>query len=161
MTVEVTVWYDGDCPLCRNEIAVLRALGGKVAFVDLSIGEPCPIDRAAMKLRFHAQAPGGPLLSGAEAFAAMWRAVPPLPPSVASTGGPSANPVRWKRSVVRVEPAVRRSTVVAPRVSRELTPSRFGWVMRYFWMEQDYLEQGLLHQPAYFLPLQLRSHPRH
>ena len=79
-SVEVTVWYDGDCPLCRNEIAVLRALGGKVAFVDLSIGEPCPIDRAAMKLRFHAQAPGGPLLSGAEAFAAMWRAVPPLRP---------------------------------------------------------------------------------
>ena len=26
--VEVTVWYDGDCPLCRNEIAVLRALDG-------------------------------------------------------------------------------------------------------------------------------------
>lgn len=80
--VEVTVWYDGDCPLCRNEIAALRALdgGGRLAFVDLSIGEPCPIDRTTMTQRFHAQETGGPLLSGAEAFAAMWRAVPPLRP---------------------------------------------------------------------------------
>jgi predicted DCC family thiol-disulfide oxidoreductase YuxK len=78
----LTVWYDGDCPLCRNEIALLRAMdrAGRIAFVDLSVGLPCPIDRMAMKMRFHAQEAGGPLLSGAEAFAAMWRAVPPLAP---------------------------------------------------------------------------------
>lgn len=81
-TKRLTVWYDGDCPLCRNEIALLRALdrAGQIAFVDLSVGLPCPIDRMAMKMRFHAQEAGGPLLSGAEAFAAMWRAVPPLAP---------------------------------------------------------------------------------
>lgn len=81
-TRRLTVWYDGDCPLCRNEIAVLKALdrADRIAFVDLSVGLPCPIDRMAMKMRFHAQEPGGPLLSGAEAFAAMWRAVPPLAP---------------------------------------------------------------------------------
>ena len=79
---QVTVWYDGDCPLCRNEIAILRSLdrAGRIAFVDLSVGLPCPIDRMAMKMRFHAQEPAGPLLSGAEAFAAMWRAVTPLAP---------------------------------------------------------------------------------
>jgi predicted DCC family thiol-disulfide oxidoreductase YuxK len=81
-TQRLTVWYDGDCLLCRNEIAMLKALdrAGRIAFVDLSVGLPCPIDRMAMKMRFHAQEPGGPLLSGAEAFAAMWRAVPPLAP---------------------------------------------------------------------------------
>ena len=39
----------------------------------------CPIDRRVLLARFHAQE-GDRLLSGAAAFAAMWRAIPVLRP---------------------------------------------------------------------------------
>jgi predicted DCC family thiol-disulfide oxidoreductase YuxK len=78
----VTVWYDGGCPLCLREIALMRRLdsAGAIAFIDLEGDGTCPLDRAAMLARFHAQERGGPALVGAEAFAAMWRAVPVLRP---------------------------------------------------------------------------------
>lgn len=40
----------------------------------------CPIDQAQLLLRFHAQEAGQPIVSGAAAFAAMWRVVPALRP---------------------------------------------------------------------------------
>lgn len=78
----VTVWYDGDCPLCRREIAVLRRLDrrGAVAFVEAHTADSCPIDRAELLARFHAQEGDGPVVNGAAAFAAMWRALPLLRP---------------------------------------------------------------------------------
>ena len=77
---QVTVWFDGGCPLCRREIALLRRLDrrGAVAFVEVGGLESCPMDRADLLARFHAQETGGPMLSGAAAFAAMWRAIPGL-----------------------------------------------------------------------------------
>ncbi len=79
----LTVWHDGGCPLCRREIAFLRRLdrGRRIEFVDVFGTEPvsCPLDRAAMLARFHAREDGR-LLSGAAAFAAMWRAIPVLRP---------------------------------------------------------------------------------
>ena len=77
----VTVWHDGACPLCAREIALMRRLDrrGRIAFVDATTAA-CPVDRAAMLERLHAREEGGPLLSGAAAFAAMWRAVPLLRP---------------------------------------------------------------------------------
>ena len=79
---DVTVWYDGACPLCIREIALMRKLDrrGAIAFVDIaSPAQPCPIDRQLMLDRFHASEDGR-LLSGAAAFAAMWRAIPILRP---------------------------------------------------------------------------------
>ena len=79
---EVTVWFDGDCPLCAREIALLRRLDwrGAVRFIDVaSGGGSCPVDRAELLARFHAEEDGR-LVSGAEAFAAMWRAIPVLRP---------------------------------------------------------------------------------
>jgi predicted DCC family thiol-disulfide oxidoreductase YuxK len=79
---QVTVWFDGDCPLCRREIALMRRLDrrGAIDFVDIASGQgACPIDRADLLARFHASE-NGRLVSGAEAFAAMWRAVPVLSP---------------------------------------------------------------------------------
>ena len=79
---QVLVWFDGGCPLCQREIALMRRLDRKQAirFVDVSTGaESCPIDRATLLARFHA-AEDGRMLSGAAAFAAMWRAIPLLRP---------------------------------------------------------------------------------
>jgi predicted DCC family thiol-disulfide oxidoreductase YuxK len=77
------VWYDGDCPLCRREVALMRKLDvhGRIDWVNLVAATPtaCPIDRAELLARFHASE-GGQLLSGAAAFAAMWRAIPLLRP---------------------------------------------------------------------------------
>lgn len=79
---ELIVWHDGACPLCRREIALMRRLdrAGAIRFVDATdAGATCPIDRTRLLERFHAQE-DGVLLSGAAAFAAMWRAIPLLRP---------------------------------------------------------------------------------
>jgi predicted DCC family thiol-disulfide oxidoreductase YuxK len=77
----LSVWYDGDCPICRREIAIMRRLDrrGRIDFVDASGPASCPVDRAELLARFHAMEDGR-LLSGAAAFAAMWRAIPVLRP---------------------------------------------------------------------------------
>ena len=53
----------------------------RIDFIDLASGEAssCPVDRAALLARFHARE-GDRMLSGAAAFAAMWRAIPLLRP---------------------------------------------------------------------------------
>lgn len=83
MTPPVRVWYDGACPLCLREIALMRRLDrrGSINFVDVAAGaDPsCPIDRAQLLARFHAEE-DGVVHSGAAAFAAMWRAIPLLRP---------------------------------------------------------------------------------
>ncbi len=79
----VTVWYDGACPLCIREIALMRRLdrARAIDFVDVAPEEAvCPIDRQLLLARFHAREAGGPILDGAAAFAAMWRAIPVLRP---------------------------------------------------------------------------------
>ena len=76
------VWFDGGCPLCRREIAAMKRLdrAGRITFLDVAAEETdCPIDRGALLARFHAQE-NGVMLSGAAAFAAMWRAIPLLRP---------------------------------------------------------------------------------
>lgn len=79
---EVTVWFDGDCPLCLKEIALMRRLDTRdaIRFVEIQAGGDCPLDRATLLQRFHAREGGEPIVSGAAAFAAMWRAIPLLRP---------------------------------------------------------------------------------
>lgn len=83
MPALVKVWYDGACPLCLREIALMRRLDrrGRITFIDVAEGaDPsCPIDRAQLLARFHAEE-DGVVHSGAAAFAAMWRAIPLLRP---------------------------------------------------------------------------------
>lgn len=79
---KVQVWYDGGCPLCRREIAIMRRLDRRdaIEFIDVDRGSgDCPISRADLLARFHARE-HGQILSGAAAFAAMWRAIPILRP---------------------------------------------------------------------------------
>ena len=80
---ELTVWHDGSCPLCRREIALMRRLDTRhaIRFVDAASddGSGCPLEPATMLARFHAEE-NGRLVSGAAAFAAMWRVIPLLRP---------------------------------------------------------------------------------
>ena len=78
----VIIWFDGSCPLCAREIALMRWLDrrGAITFCDVSPPDAiCPLDRQTLLTRFHASE-HGELLSGAAAFAAMWRAIPLLKP---------------------------------------------------------------------------------
>ena len=108
----LTVWYDGACPLCTREIALIRRLDRRraIEFIDVA-GEDaaCPIDRAVLLARFHALE-GGVLLSGAAAFAAMWRAVPLLRPLGLAARLPGALWLleRAYRGFLRVRPALQR-----------------------------------------------------
>jgi predicted DCC family thiol-disulfide oxidoreductase YuxK len=80
--LKIKVWYDGACPLCTREITLMRKLdtGGAIEFVDIiSTDDHCPADRSTLLARLHAEE-DGQLLSGAAAFAAMWRAIPLLRP---------------------------------------------------------------------------------
>ena len=116
-TARVTVWFDGACPLCLREIALMRRLdrAGRIAFVDVAAeGDgACPLDRAELLARFHAQEAGRPLVSGAAAFAAMWRALPLL-----AWAGHLARlpPVLWV-----LERAYRWFLRVRPRLQRWIT----------------------------------------
>jgi predicted DCC family thiol-disulfide oxidoreductase YuxK len=77
----LTVLYDGACPLCRREISVYRGLrpNTPVCFADVSdpaMPLPDGTTRAQLLARFHVRAGDGRLLSGAEAFLALWAALP-------------------------------------------------------------------------------------
>jgi predicted DCC family thiol-disulfide oxidoreductase YuxK len=115
---KLTVWFDGACPLCAREIALLRRLdrGSAIRFVDVSDatesgeGGRCPVDRGALLARFHAQEAGKPIVSGAAAFAAMWRAIPLLSPLGHVARLP---PVLWAlervyRGFLRLRPRLQR-----------------------------------------------------
>ena len=84
---QLTVLYDGACPLCRREIGVYRGLQANtpVCFFDVSnvsdVGKSAPLlppgtTRAQLMARFHVQRADGELLSGARAFLALWAALP-------------------------------------------------------------------------------------
>lgn len=79
---DVTVWYDGECPLCLREIGLMRRLDTRdaIEFIDVHGGEGCPLDPTVLLERFHAREGQKALVSGAAAFAAMWRAIPLLRP---------------------------------------------------------------------------------
>lgn len=79
---DVTVYYDGACPLCRSEIGVYQGCQGseRVAFVDVSTvtGEAVApdLDRATALARFHVRRADGTLASGAEGFGTLWLVLP-------------------------------------------------------------------------------------
>lgn len=106
------VWFDGDCPLCRREIAVMRRLDrrGAIAFIDVADGQgSCPIDRAELLARFHARE-DGVMVSGAAAFAAMWRAIPVLRPFGLAARNPTVLGLleRLYRGFLRIRPGLVR-----------------------------------------------------
>jgi predicted DCC family thiol-disulfide oxidoreductase YuxK len=111
-TARVTVWYDSQCHLCLREISLMRRLDsrGAIEFVDLYVAESCPVNRDDLLRRFHAQERGRPVVSGAAAFAAMWRAIPALRPLGLVARFP---PVLWL-----LEGAYRVFLLIRPRLQR-------------------------------------------
>ena len=80
-TAPLTVLYDGACPLCRREIGIYRGLlpNTPVCFADVSdaaLPLPPGTTREQLLARFHVRSREGQLLSGAQAFLALWAALP-------------------------------------------------------------------------------------
>ncbi|MAM62249.1 MAG: DUF393 domain-containing protein [Maritimibacter sp.] len=76
-----TVYYDGECPLCRAEIALYRRHdgAGAIDLVDVRRSParlPEGLGREAALGRFHVRAADGEILSGAAAFAELWSRLP-------------------------------------------------------------------------------------
>lgn len=77
----MTVLYDGACPLCRREIGLYRGLHATAPlhFEDVSDTAavvPEGVTRDQLMARFHVRQANGSLLSGAQAFLAMWAVLP-------------------------------------------------------------------------------------
>ena len=80
-TPGLTVLYDGACPLCRREIALYRGVRGDVplCFADVSdetVGLPPSLTRDTALARFHVRRADGQIVSGAQAFLALWSVLP-------------------------------------------------------------------------------------
>lgn len=77
-----TVYYDGGCPVCSREIAMYRREPGGDAVRWVDVGHCSAADlgaglsRDAALARLHLRRPDGTLVSGAEAFTTLWRALP-------------------------------------------------------------------------------------
>jgi predicted DCC family thiol-disulfide oxidoreductase YuxK len=75
------VYYDGACPLCRLEIGHYKTCDRlrAIRFVDVSRADADTgnnLARAAAMARFHVRQGNGELVSGAEAFVAVWQVLP-------------------------------------------------------------------------------------
>jgi predicted DCC family thiol-disulfide oxidoreductase YuxK len=85
----LTIWYDGDCPICSQEIDWLkRQTDASIAYVDQTTATVLPLERSTLMRRFHALELNGPLLSGIDAFAALGHRRKFLKPLSAATGIP-------------------------------------------------------------------------
>ena len=80
---ELTVYYDGACPLCRAEIGHYRRCEGaeRLDFVDIA-GDRSAVtlgpglDCASARRRFHVRDADGRLFSALRPSARLWRALP-------------------------------------------------------------------------------------
>lgn len=75
------VFYDGDCPLCRREIDMLRRRdgAGRIRFTDIAASDFDPaalgLRRETLMKRIHGRLPNGELVEGVEVFRQLYAAV--------------------------------------------------------------------------------------
>jgi len=80
-TFDVEVFFDGECPLCRREIAFIDKLNrrGRVRLTDIAAKDfdPAPIgrDMDALMARIHGRLPDGTLIEGVEVFRRVYSAI--------------------------------------------------------------------------------------
>ena len=97
----LTVYYDGDCPVCRLEVDLYRRAGSGVEWIDIErmADADLPLPRDTLLGRFHARRPDGTWAVGVDAFQAIWRALP-----------------RWRRAAWAFDvPGLRGATELAYR----------------------------------------------
>jgi len=75
------VLYDGACPLCRREIGIYRGVEPNTPLCyadvnDAALPLPPGTTREQLLARFHVRSADGELLSGAQAFLALWAVLP-------------------------------------------------------------------------------------
>lgn len=78
---EIEAFFDGDCPLCAREIAMLRRWDreGKILFTDISAPDFDPTSTGVsfdtLMARMHGRLPDGTLIEGVEVFRRLYAAV--------------------------------------------------------------------------------------
>ena len=82
--IPLSVWYDGDCPVCRQEVALYRRIDrdDRIEWIDILAlaDDKLPAGKTRQELlgRFHAQEGNGRWKIGVDAFAAIWQQLPAL-----------------------------------------------------------------------------------
>lgn len=80
---DITVYYDGECPLCRREIALYKGLNcsADIDYVDIEATKfncnDLSLKKKQLKSRFHIKT-NGRFLNGGYAFAELWKHFPTL-----------------------------------------------------------------------------------
>ncbi len=120
----MTVYFDGACPLCTAEIGHYRKLdrSNTVDFADVSAPDIVPgpdLVREQAMARFHVRLPDGQLLSGASAFAALWRQMPGWWGILGKVAG-------WRPVTLVLEVAYRAFLPVRPFLSGAVRRLRAG-----------------------------------
>ena len=78
---EIEVFYDGACPLCRREVALLRRLDRRNLIVTTDIAsagfQPAAVGKTYEQLmaRIHGRLPDGTLVEGVEVFRRLYAAI--------------------------------------------------------------------------------------
>jgi len=78
---DVEVYYDGACPMCAREIAMLRRLdrAGRIRFADIAApgfdAGTVGVSQEALMARIHGRLPDGTLIDGVEVFRRLYTAV--------------------------------------------------------------------------------------
>ena len=117
---ELTVFFDGDCPLCRREIEFYKRRRGaeRISWCDVSQAADTSLapglDKEVALARFHVQTGEGELKDGGDAFRALWRALPLFRPFALVLGLPGL------RSLLNF--AYDRFLAFRPRLQRLASP---------------------------------------
>ncbi len=111
----LTVMFDGSCPLCRREVGLYQGLEPlqPLRWLDISaetITFADPTEKSRFMSRFHVQQADGKLLSGAQAFIALWLQLPGWCWLGRAASLPGATPLlEWVYvSFLRIRPALQR-----------------------------------------------------
>jgi len=79
--IDVEVYYDGACPMCSREIAMLRRLdrAGRIRFTDIAApgfdAAEVGVPPSALMARIHGRLADGTLIDGVEVFRRLYAAV--------------------------------------------------------------------------------------
>lgn len=124
----LTVYYDGGCPVCTREIGFYqrRRGAGRIRWINLAQCDDrelgTGLSREAACARLHARRPDGRLMSGAQAFAALWQALPAFHLAGRAAALPGiAQGLEWGyRGFLKVRRLWRRDAGACPLPGRDM-----------------------------------------